>query len=409
MKDPVGQGLTLAPLAAALARSGDLPAARRVVSKIAGSFRVVGADYVMQYQVKVGDIAGAQEMAASFRQTPDKDWALWKLAAALADAHKWKLADEVLGRLSDVKWRSMALRDVAGAKAKFGDIVGALSMVRQIPYGSDRVAIHVAVAVYQYQHQRVEEAKRTLKNAMAEAVNVPEDWGRTQAYINVVEGHMRIGDIVSALAILDQALADRRRISDGFYKAVSLNEVAEAFAKIGDTDRAISLAESEPAGKDRDRAYRSIAPAVAELNGPKAVKTVQDIGDRVTRFNALRAVARVQARQGRFADAVRTSKLIVNDRLRLDSTCAGIATIEARSGRPEDALKLIRSIRSSIVRAEPLAAACKSLARSGKTQRALEAATHASSMEERTQALVGVAEGIMDREGRPAVLRPDAS
>jgi tetratricopeptide (TPR) repeat protein len=402
-KGPYESDVTLSSLAAAFARSGNFASARKIVSRMSVTFRPVGVMPLIQYQVKAGDIAGARSTAALLRNTSNASWALWVLANAFANAHRWKLADEVTAGLTELPWRSMALRDVAEMKAQSGDLLGALEMVDQPPYGSDRVMIYVAVAHSQYQSHHAGEARATLKRS-AEAAAIPEDWGRTTGFLHVAEAYWKMGDRASARAVLEQALSSRLLMSRPFDRQMALHDIAGKFAQIGDIDRALLLAKMEMAGRDRDQVYREIAPmAVLAKDNLRARKIALLIGDRTNRHSALRAVAMVQASRGLFAEARRTSALIVDDPPRSETTWAYLATEEARAGRPDEALSLIHPIKDQYLRAEPLAAACRSLARSGKMRRAYREVERARTPKERIQALIGVTEGLMDREGRPVV------
>ena len=165
--------------------------------------------------------------------------------------------------ISEQSSRSLALRDIAEAQARAGDIPGAIATAREIadPYHRSRALMSIAGA---QAHAGDRQASgRTFASALATAREIVDRQSRSWALMSIAGAQARAGDIPGAIGT-------SREISDPESRSRALRDIAEAQARAG----------------DRQASARTFASALA---------TAREIADPYHRSRALSAIAEAEA------------------------------------------------------------------------------------------------------------------
>jgi tetratricopeptide (TPR) repeat protein len=381
--EPVGGTLKL--IAIAQARTGRFADAFRTLATVEdkdGSFEQIAA-----CQVQAGDIEGALETVC---QIEDKIWrhlAVKSLAEQHARAGAFSAALNATERMdSGLGQKAETLAMIAGLQASAGDLHGALRAarialdvalgIRSEPYramgvvsavsalakaGDLLAAFENAARIEKYYYRA--KAMASIAGAMAEsqdfegALNVAnqillEDV-QAGALASIQAVRARTQGYESARSVLAQVAERLERFqSDRTDKSNALTSIALAQAEAGDFSGATRTAQMHGA-PEKDRVLESIAMIQAQAGQPAAaLETVRLIGFPLESLEALKKVARVQARAGD-SEAVRGTLDVameaadnLSDQTERARELSGIARVFAEAGFAARALNIAERLLS---------------------------------------------------------------
>jgi rhomboid family GlyGly-CTERM serine protease len=382
--DPFERASALVDLAMGRIREGDAEGALRTVTTIEDPHRLASAlAAVAILQAETGDRAGAATT----------------IARALA----------VATGVPDRDRRTAALEAIARAQTLAGYLPGALGTIGRIPEGSHTfrtVGVLTELAVAQWRAGDHGVASATLTRARARAIKLPKSRfkglsPRAIALADVALAAARMGDATRARDILREV--------PGAVEAVQASlEVAEVRARAGDRagaslgyDQALTVAMRLPASAGRDAMAAEIALARARAgHGPwdEALATARSIAHAHLRARAMAAVIQTLTESGDVPAALRVAAELPDDRDRVLALWA-LAPVQARRGDVPGALATLARVTDDSRRADAARQVADAQAQAGQAAEALAWASRETSPLVKSQALLGVAEGILAARG----------
>lgn len=309
INNPYRRSQAQAAIAAAVARTGNIPVAIRTATRIATDYWFTSD----QHQLKVA--SGLVSRSGEF----DQFWFYEALAnIAVIQARE----GDILGGLQtaksipDVGGRSRAKAGIAAVQAENGDVPGALETARriEIAYG-DRDAM-VAVA-------KAKAATGDFDAALDLAHDIVSAYGDYSAIVGVaalqarLQGaeagletaagvdnlqvralvHTEIAEVLARTDRPDDAIRALALITDPEDRATANERVAVALAESGLVDRALALAEAYASPREYDDLVIAISVAQARAGDAEgAIETAFLSEDGMSRAIALAGIAREAAR-----------------------------------------------------------------------------------------------------------------
>ena len=288
------------------------------------------------------------------------------IEGALATARNIENADD----------RAWALQDIAEAQAKAGDIDGAFTTARGIEDTDRRALTLVGIARLQAETGDVEDALVTAKG-------IDEAIYRARALSGIAREQAMAGDI-------KEAFATARSIDDAGYRAMAMSGVAKVQ---GNIEGAFAMARGIDDADYRGTALAVLAVAQAktgDINGALAMaRSIDDADYRGTAL-ALAGIAVAQAKTGDINGALAMARSIDNATIRAWAL-GGIAKTQAKEGNIKGALAMARSIDNADYRGTALVDIAKAQAESGKFHAAMKFAVDIEESDIRAKALAAIA------------------
>ncbi|NQU12475.1 hypothetical protein HQ590_16895 [bacterium] len=297
------------------------------------------------------------------------------LAASLARAGDLSTVRELERDLAGGSYLVSAMAEgVAVGQAAAGDIPGALRTIKAMPARSARAMLLIEVAGVQVQRQDLAGAKTNLARAREFFAPLEQNPQRLLSAKDtglraIVSVEVAAGDLAAARRTADEIVHHERR-------AVALVEVALALAARGDQDG-----------------------ATARLK--EALHIARQIEFRAARAAAFQQIGQAQARTGDLRGALRTAKQANADILTSDIYEA-VGVAHAAAGDLVGALAAAQQTPGGLVmQARVLQAVTRSLVERGADQPALTMARKQDHPLLRSRALLGIAQGRLEREAPP--------
>jgi tetratricopeptide (TPR) repeat protein len=327
-------------------------------------------------QAKVGDLEDSnktfQQLLKTASPMADKFWKLHTLlgiaaaqigagnrAAALQtiDSVSQLIAEnERKGKPQDTEAFQNERGTIAILQARAGDIRAAFQTVGSIKSDYQRARALAGIGREQAAAGNVAAAPATFQEALRIAP--------ASVLIEIAEDQAKFGYRAEAAAALDEALRRASASKDFATKVRLLQDVAVAKAKLGQVEEALKIAQSIQNTLVRESALAGIAEVQAQAGAiDGALQTLAAVEEGETRDYALEEIALAQAKAGDFAAALQNAAS-VGRRLQIYVLLRRIATEQAKAGDVEEALAWARK---------------------------------EDSPERKTWALVGVAEGLLER------------
>ncbi len=260
--------------------------------------------------------------------------------------------------------RKQAVMGVAYIQAATGDLSDAFARLDGLRESSAEIGALLWITVQQVKTGRVAEALQT-------ATPIGDPALKAYALNFIAIAKAKKGDRQSATAIFQQALALADGVSDRATKSAILLLIAQAQGEAGDKKSALlTIQEAIKTGVEPREDYQKQNLAIAYAssgeirNALEIASTIEKVYEKAA---VLLRVAVVQAREGNVKEALQTaSKIALAD---TPFSCRGIA---------------------------------EALAKTGDAKAAIEWASKLTSPSSKAYALLGIAEGILERKlGRP--------
>ena len=379
IKDAGKRFYALTRVAEAQAEAGDVEEARKTVrlaGKAAGAIdsakdRARSLTSLTSTQVKVGDVKEAQKTARLAWQAAgamiDDALLLDAVAKAQAEAGDVKearktvrLAGKAARSIDSAKDRARSLTSLTSTQVKVGDVKEARKTARlagkaarSIDNATDRAFWLTLVARAQAEAGDAEETRRTAYLAWEAAGAIDQVITRTNALARLASVQAEAGLIGEAEVTLRAVnLNDITPKGTYYYWGGDvLADVALAQYKAGNIGAALEtsiLAFREVNKVEADiwiTVLASLASAQVKMGNIEDVLLTADVVFQTAKSNAaagilvmgpLDSVALIQAKEGLFAEAVETAKLIIDDRDRSE-VLTSIASAQAEAGDREGA------------------------------------------------------------------------
>ena len=394
-------------VAVMMARSGDLPAARDLVSSIVvDGTRASVLHQIVLAQAESGDVSGALQAAAA---------------------------------IADESNRSEAIQAVAGVQANARDFQGAFRTAGQLRYSPASYAhALMAIADGQIAASQKSEALKTLQNAM-EAASKPAACVESAAmchvalFSEIAKAQFQAGDPTAAektLKLADQGLAEAPE-GERFGGAVELAQAQEA---TGHSDRANELLATLPGGLSQQwlqiqkvteaarngdmKAAREIADSISDPQQKSFAQLAMsagyaESGDAKSALDTLRSlkplsrraeysgvVATSLASKGKIAEADEALKIgqaaaeMAEDEAALQALAASAVQVRAEAGDADGARAKAEFVKDTASLAETLHTAASTLAAKNQDAAVLKWAAAQDSPLLKASLLLGAAEGV---------------
>jgi len=217
--------------------------------------------------------------------------------------------------LIEQEWvRAEAAREIVKRVREKAAFTAALEITQTIEIPEFRNETLLEIGRAQTQAGQIEEANRTLAEALQSAWAIEKETPRRLALEEIARAQAQVGQPQETNRTFAEALESARTIGDAYFRAEALSELAKAQARVGQAEEANRIfAEAlESAGaieveRPRSLALWRIARAEAQGGQFDAVfKCAQMIEDAYFRAWALSELAKAQARVGQAEEANRT-------------------------------------------------------------------------------------------------------
>ena len=259
-------------------------------------------------------LAEAAESAKAIPKDKMRDWALGEILASKAMAGLIQEAMATVRRIRDPRLILVALREIAESLAKAGYFEESLTASKIIPDPSKMADALAAIAEIFAGHENADEARRT---------------------------------VVELVALLDTLDDPLRRIELRASGAKVLSRIGDADGAFEQIRRARAAAISEVPRRERGKALRHVAAALAEMGWPDdALKVMADVDKPQDRIPVLVAAATAQADAGDSQLAIATAENIKAARYRA-VVFGHIAIAQTRAGNVDAARDAVMRARSA--------------------------------------------------------------
>ncbi|HXZ45640.1 MAG TPA: hypothetical protein VEH02_02800 [Pseudolabrys sp.] len=287
--------------------------------------------------------------------------------------------------LRDADDRAWLLVQVAEVQVGAGDRIDALRMVAQlqdairvVEDNMDRSSLLLRMARVQTAMGDLDVAQDSFAGALRAAHAITSDSGRIEQFGYLAMSRDRAGDHTSVLAMLQDALNIANGITDPSSKSDNLQRIASNYASLGENSRAeeivtqaLNVAGQIESASSRSFAVFEIAFVLSQLgdaDGLHRAIGMLKVGDNSTPY-VLSELVRAEAGQGDIDPAIQTNETLRNMQ----------KIVQASAG--------VQWITAARVRRDGVPAA-------------LAWAKGRSSPYDRARALLGVAQGIMENNGK---------
>jgi len=247
----------------------------------------------------------------------------------------------------DAEQQSLALGIVAMARARAGDIDGAVEASQSIEWPRPRFLALSTIAEAQAKAGLAAQSLTSFGLALQAARSLER---RDSRLSDLAKAHARVGQVAEALHVTQLiedpspqsgTIVGGKLISYDYDRRRALYAIAEAQAKAGKAGEALLTARSfelPPEAHERLRSGRGVvAEGLAETGRiSEAVQAAQAVENRYWRSGLLAAIARKQAAAGKIAEAIEVANAVTGDADRI-SALVVIAAAQVKAGFPTDA------------------------------------------------------------------------
>ena len=379
-------------------RAHDTLQRARMAAKFGGSpnDRALSLVHVAQAQRSLGDRAGSDE---SLR------WALDAAVNAPRDRS------------------TMVLRTIAVAQADNGDRTGSAQLFKRIR--EEENSLNSSQRVQRLASQACDLAVRGYRSSATEmfqeAMQIADGLPvgeQIRMWREIGQRLVKSGDQVAVRTLVQRMVETAESIADERIKQETLSTASGLSTKVGDLDMAMGIAATIKDGSEKALALRWLAERMATTaHSPdlailfrKLSDTAKDLPqsklptEKATANRMLANIAGIQAVTGDVPSAIQSLKRITNQDYHQESGAyPEIIRLLAQQGNFTGARQVADNVERKRWEESPMAFALKSLGRAyaeaGDTQTALDWARHIKVGYAKALILMGVAEGLMNRQG----------
>ena len=421
-KDAVDRAQVLAEVVGALARAGEIDAARRLADKVVG---VVGrvrfpwrrAEVLVDVLARAGEVDAAQRLAENAANAAERFKSPWVRSSILVGEKLW--------------WRVRALVGAAGALARAGDIDRACQVAMSAASATDhiqnplkRARALVGVAGVLARAGDIDRACQVAMSAASATDHIQNPLKRARALVGVAGVLARAGDIERVRQVAMSAASATAQIENFDSRARVMVEVAGVLARSGDIDAARQVAENvvnaveqvkeseECVGTPAGSVSLRLAPAlgkivdalvrVGETDRARqvaeiALSAIKRIAEPWRRARALGELAVALARAGDADEARQVAEIALSAIKRIAEpwrrarALGELAVALARAGQAEAAFGVAKQIGEPWRYVRALAEVAAALARAGQAEAAFGVAKQIGEPWRYVQALAEVA------------------
>jgi tetratricopeptide (TPR) repeat protein len=287
-------------------------------------------------------------------------------------------------------WGAQALNDIAQTLACMGDFEHALAVSKCIGVIEYRAAALRGVAEALTRVGDMVEARAVLHQALAAALKIGEEEDRVSATRFVAEAMAQAGDFKGALAAVTKIGNKHLRADE------ALCGVAKVLIQQGHFEHALTAAETIGHRRWRADALSGVAQAMAwagetaKARGvlQQALEAAEGSGDRHPRSHTLGCIAQALAEAGDSDRALAAAERIDDNEYARAEALHGVAQAMVQAGSLEHAVAVSESISVGEYRAKVLSSVAQGLACAGDFETAVALAEGISSKYEHAQALI---------------------
>lgn len=406
-----------------------------LVSGIPESQRASAAANISGQLVRTGDLTDALTLVQSLKGTDDRDLATGSMSWEVAKTRNLSMALALIETMASDREKANEYAQLAALMVTKGDPMSGLKLARLIKDPLEHVNTLVRIASLLGAVNHTSEAAGVLTEALKSADEmVRQDPAQAAVLAQIANAQADLGDPSSALQTLTRlSVIAHERTSSGANGAL-LETLGSSEANIGDlTDAQRTLEDIGPSGNTA-----AVLSAISEEQAKRglvdaALETAARIREPGFRSGALREIAIIWGTHGAMANALDAVSRIPAQGTRLETLATlGLeqaeqneptaeSTIEsawesARQAPPDaaanalEAVAVARSVTGDYAGAEeiiqgikpesrvwPLWNLTSMLAEAGRTDEALTLAENQNSAHAKAYALLGTAQGILDR------------
>lgn len=407
---------------------------------------------IARVQAMAGDLSGAAltrkrtlDMLDSMDPPEPKAlnqeyWKTYKISLLLDTAVEQARAEDTTGsrrtfkevldltkQIQDPKKRSSILGSLALQQIKIGDRTDGKATVQKILQeierathtsgvvrGSDRIELIVRIAETHLEAGDRESAAIAIQQALQEIPSLTRDWEILSAYQDIAVAQAKLGEYAAAMETAQKAFQARDRVhhespfKTQHFKVKTLIRIADALVNSGNQDPAVSLLKTaqqmtrdldagDRTSELRSAALRDIAITAAKLgNIDMALEAMAAITDENYQCVPLPDILEAQIKAGQVERALETAdRYSKTERCPKEQLLEDIALARAKVGDVKGALGTVGlTDRSSPDYIRAIAAA---KIKGGDLRDVLTWANSFKLPEQRTFALLGIAEGLLKR------------
>ena len=411
IEDPDKQATILGRIANLQARAGNTKAALAAASAIANDWQRKNALMLIAWgQAEAGDSQGGRETAARIDNDMLRDQALAHLARRLAADGKADEALDITDIMTSEARKAEALADIALARARRNDWVGAdytFEQARQaavaVENDAEKVRTLTEIADRQHMARNAIGTARTLDLAQATLEEMGPDGERDMLWAEIARVQARAG-------LVGEAFQTAQKIREERWQRWALAGIAKAQAESGDVQTAnstIGMIPDSTGEEDYDKTFALSIVAQEQSNAGafhEAIETVSRMpAGHWERAHTLASIAYAQAWRGDTTDAQRTyrqaleeTNLIEDEAMREQATRI-VAVSLAQAGNTREALRTARTIQIEHERSNAFSGIAHRQARRGDTAGALSWIAELDSPLLRASALLAVADARLGK------------
>ncbi len=254
----------------------------------------------------------------------------------------------------DQSLSTIALKEVAEAQARTGAVADALKCLQSIKEADDVDSGTGKVAVVQARRGESKEAEQTASRIKHAGI-------AARAWLEIARAQAQRKDCAAATESLAEAIRRGDKTTNAEWAVAFVQDVASLQVEIGEKkegqssfEKALQILEKDDSIRDREFCFRKLAMAMGKAGFrdqsvetfKKALKLagVNELGIKDQElqgvFNAagVSVIAEAEAEAGLYAEAIQTAKMI-RDEFQRDLTLENIGEQQARSGDLEGALE----------------------------------------------------------------------
>ncbi len=201
-----------------------------------------------------GFLGDAQILAEAIQYVGARDTAFAAMALAYATSQSLDAAAKAAAEVRVPSARRALGADLAGLQARRGDVDGALALAASAQDPDERAQRYGAIAL-------VQTAGGDITGALATAARIEDHGDRSILVGDLAAARLNAGDFDAARAVLD-SLTGSAAFARSLYLTV-LRDAVVGYARAGDPDRAITLAQGVENSFDRTWLFLRVAAAIS--------------------------------------------------------------------------------------------------------------------------------------------------
>ncbi|HEY7156402.1 MAG TPA: sigma-70 family RNA polymerase sigma factor [Gemmataceae bacterium] len=382
LKDKQWKAWMLTSIAEEQAKAGDKTAAARTYKEALdaaeemeapekGSNKNATIAQILGSQARTGDIEAARKIAATLEFAVVQDEAMGAIAWAQAQVGDVEGGLKTAETIGTDFYKGSVLALVVKVHAKAGRFKKAVDLTETIADDYSRARARFAIAEVQAKAKDHAAARKNLQKALDIAHEIEEGGGEP------LQIGSTVAQIQTEMGEIEKALKTANAIKDATRKSFALRDIAVVRAKAGDLKGARKIADTISEEHHKGEALQEIVTVHLSAGDPKAATEIAESIESVAcRIESLLEIAKFRARKEGRAAADKIFQKVFQ---------------EAKNVRDEEPQmgNLRNAVLSHIVQAQ---------AETGAEKEALAWAVKQDSALLKTQALLGIAKGLAQRQ-----------